>query len=855
MLRLEGAGGMVLYDQPFARILAGQPFHDRLTVSRGETFAIAFCPVADGTETDRIPAALARVEAIAGEILPLLAGLPKPVRERLQLPDSDSWWRIVFHLAWHFPRSFLKATRRRLLATDGVPAGVSDETFVQLHGMGGRSDLLPGLIYSALEHDLCTCSEAAIAVILDALGKHGQAAAPTWPEAEQRRAFDQLRAEFETGTQMPMGLECNLLKLADSFESPPVTEWAGLEAGGCVERFLILSKLNDQQEIIQIRGPATTWFCQVAERAGNALSPSIPDHPILFDDPQRGFGGPRPVMNRNACERWLGFVFATIKQHAPEALRVTWGTRMGPLSYGFATLERDLCAASVLAIDLAQLTTAAAEAANRGRATCSPFTVPSMEEQGFECPDATPPPTPPASYTLGQLIEYLRQFGQDYHRAADQMREEHPITAKRSRMQLGAQVSGARACLLAIPGFTELREWARSNWGEELGFTTGRRIVDTLVERSRGRLSSDAAEGLSLPEAVARLSALPDAVLEEDEVHLSRTNLPAPIDREARQRVIDALENWKRVIYAPPNEKPTLQEHVGLTNRIVAWRDRHAPHIDATPLDEVRRILVRRDAGEATPEEDLRTAGERATRACDRIKDWLQTIELSLTSAIDSLLAFIDAYLAIPPRQRAPFDISQFEALDRAVYVEAVRLGLSGEVPPPGLRTFGKMHMPGGPGTMRDPPGYFYPMPSKIAGWRSAMLALRALAEAKDREEVAKPTAAVKPGSDTLLALLRVFTNGIADDRIEKATRLLSDAQLTANEKLTKIDALIPIPATASAEQLGEMLGVTKQAVLKTDWWMQNRKGEKENEVGRRREGHRKRAKSYEAPGLDEDDE
>jgi hypothetical protein len=116
-------------------------------------------------------------------------------------------------------------------------------------------------------------------------------------------------------------------------------------------------------------------------------------------------------------------------------------------------------------------------------------------------------------------------------------------------------------------------------------------------------------------------------------------------------------------------------------------------------------------------------------------------------------------------------------------------------------------------------------------------------------------TPATVLGSNASLALLRVFTNGIVDDRIEKATRLLADDKLTANEKLTKIDALFPFPATASAEQLGEMLGVRKQAVLKTDWWIQNRKGEKESEVGRRREGHRKRAKSYEAPGQDDQDD
>jgi hypothetical protein len=105
------------------------------------------------------------------------------------------------------------------------------------------------------------------------------------------------------------------------------------------------------------------------------------------------------------------------------------------------------------------------------------------------------------------------------------------------------------------------------------------------------------------------------------------------------------------------------------------------------------------------------------------------------------------------------------------------------------------------------------------------------------------------------LALMRVFTNGIADERIQKAARLLADSKLTANEKLTEIDALIPFPATVSAEQLGDMLGVTKQAVLKTDWWIQNRKGEKDSEIGRRREGHCKRAKRYEAPGQDDESE
>jgi hypothetical protein len=109
-------------------------------------------------------------------------------------------------------------------------------------------------------------------------------------------------------------------------------------------------------------------------------------------------------------------------------------------------------------------------------------------------------------------------------------------------------------------------------------------------------------------------------------------------------------------------------------------------------------------------------------------------------------------------------------------------------------------------------------------------------------------------GDRAWLQLLNVFTNGLAEERAERAARLLRDETLTANDKLTRIDELLPFPPTASAEQLGELLGVTKQAVLKTVWWELNRKGERENEVGRRRTVHQQRGECYEQSG-DEGDE
>jgi hypothetical protein len=133
--------------------------------------------------------------------------------------------------------------------------------------------------------------------------------------------------------------------------------------------------------------------------------------------------------------------------------------------------------------------------------------------------------------------------------------------------------------------------------------------------------------------------------------------------------------------------------------------------------------------------------------------------------------------------------------------------------------------------------------------------AKRSTERGEDRAKLIAPlTDSSQPGNASL-ALMRLFTNGLTDDRMAKAIRLLENQRLNTNEKLTKIDALIPFPATASAEQLGDMLGVTKQAVLKTDWWIQHRKGEKDNEIGRRREGHRSRAQRREALGQSDEDD
>lgn len=150
----------------------------------------------------------------------------------------------------------------------------------------------------------------------------------------------------------------------------------------------------------------------------------------------------------------------------------------------------------------------------------------------------------------------------------------------------------------------------------------------------------------------------------------------------------------------------------------------------------------------------------------------------------------------------------------------------------------------------------------------ASSLSIPDLPAANQMRVAAPATVATEPNlptshaGDATVSLLSVFTNGLSDERILKASRLLSNENLTVNEKLTKIDALMPFPPTASAEQLGAMLGVSKQAVLKSEWWIDHRKGEKMNTIGRRQALHKERGAEFRRPARvdrrgsnDEDDD
>jgi hypothetical protein len=504
MLRMEGEGGKVLYEMPFRRILGTTVHHSHMFASQGDSpIALAYFSKGENVTEDQITRSLAQVESISSEAHWILRRLPKHIAEHLVLPTTSTWWRVLFHLAWHFPRPFLKATRWRLLMIEESGWGKFDETVVELNGTSAGPDVLPGLIYSELEHDLCTCSEAAIAAVLEALECEAteQAVFQHGFPLEVVNVFRDLREQFLLPARLPLlTVDCKLMKLADSFASPPATEWADLKIGGCIERFVTLSRFDDQHEIVQIRGAATDWVCELAERAGAALPASIPDQPIMFDNFRRdqlgsliGMSGPRPVMNRDPLARWLGFVFAMLKDHNHEALQVKWGTDQGPLSYGLATLDRDVCTASALAIELAGLTREAESPLLKypedlGLATTGPRSVEPLQDSGRRGNRRSVVKPAKRSWTQQHLdeaiLKYRAERASTYNDLREGVRKGRPGAVRSARKMFGRNAIADALGVKARAMVSKSLAWGQI--ADELGLRGGRTKTGTAGRRRIG---------------------------------------------------------------------------------------------------------------------------------------------------------------------------------------------------------------------------------------------------------------------------------------------------------------------------------------------------------------------------------
>jgi len=382
--RPEGAGGSILRDNLFGPLLGHLDYTPRTIISAlpPDSYAVAFSTPRDRgfIRSERANALIRHADGIAQEPQTLCSRLPTLVRQALCLPEIKDWWRTLFHLGWHFDRPFLRSQRTRLLPSDNRPTMYTDETCIQESGCEGQHDVLPGLIFGTLQHDAFTASEAAVGILIDSL----RSSHPTTPTASSHtgRVFAQLRERFRRSGELEATMpgpktSVKLLRYSNSFLTPPATEWAGLELGGEPESLWRLARINSDQEYCQIRGPATQSFNELAATAGNALPPGAPDDVTLFSEDRRlsnGFvtrvSAHRPILSPGAVERWLRFVFSTLRQFCPEELEIQWGTASGASSYGMATLKQNIFAASALAIELAGLTPTTGSESRRDRNLC-----------------------------------------------------------------------------------------------------------------------------------------------------------------------------------------------------------------------------------------------------------------------------------------------------------------------------------------------------------------------------------------------------------------------------------------------------------------------------------------------------
>jgi hypothetical protein len=100
----------------------------------------------------------------------------------------------------------------------------------------------------------------------------------------------------------------------------------------------------------------------------------------------------------------------------------------------------------------------------------------------------------------------LQQSCEAHERNEDWIRQENPVVQSYWRVQIGAFEGDDRERLSEVPGFSDLRTFALATWGEDLTPSVCGRIIGLLVKNSRGTLSAEDAEQLSLSDAAPRLA-------------------------------------------------------------------------------------------------------------------------------------------------------------------------------------------------------------------------------------------------------------------------------------------------------------------------------------------------------------
>ena len=134
---------------------------------------------------------------------------------------------------------------------------------------------------------------------------------------------------------------------------------------------------------------------------------------------------------------------------------------------------------------------------------------------------------------------------------------------------------------------------------------------------------------------------------------------------------------------------------------------------------------------------------------------------------------------------------------------------------------------------------------------RTAQAKLKAAAEspqgsAGTKNEAADGNATVpdNSGSHVMGMLLNAYTKGASSAKLAQMVNIIQGND-TVDEKTTKLNQVLSLGAI-SGEGIAELLGCTKQAIYRTAYWTENRKGERDEKAESRRAQLIKRGQTYE---------
>ena len=524
----------------------------------------------------------------------------------------------------------------------------------------------------------------------------------------------------------------------------------------------------------------------------------------------------------------------------------------------------------------------------------SPYTV-SPPRYSFPAA-ATAEADQPRTLTVGGLIQSLSSFAR-YHKAATAEIERSKATSKHEwrwyEAGLEANVEQLQRWFNAIVGIDRVRTYLQLNSRRRLTMASARRLVDSLVRHCG--LTVSEAEALSLSDAMDRL----DLLLPDDQSKLTfpqwiavlKSHEDKPAVRDALALLLarsrgDQVQVWKKWIRFPSVRSRFAMFYANQADnrRLIDKRFKAQPGYAEMVADERYADLERRRK-EVIAEYD-RFAEQRGwgvfaledltpdeKNLVNRKDAERETALKSINNECRTLMVEFGIEVMYPQLPvgwkgvRTYYDVQSIADLVKYLERElqhAAALHAGAGNGPPGLVERGRnlrelneaVHnafcllrphpVPGTP-----------PMPPPFVKIGKAVSFLTNLVR-KLRKQVKHETPGLpslsrlmadgaridsRPvSSDPLLALLRVLSNGVADDCIRRAAPLVDDNSLTVNEKLTKIDELIRLPATATSTQLAELLHVKPQAVRKSEWWQAlmstRRKGD---EPGLREQRYRKR--------------